>query len=130
MPAFAYLLQPKYKLFLRHDERLRTRPQPVVARRKFKVRLRESARMQKIRLACLIGIYLTTITTIMAVVLQAIPGLGGFAKMVQILGGFSSTFAALFLLGAFLSNRALNYLEVDLYFYSQESRIGVLVASS
>ena len=115
------VLQPKWKLFLKHHERLTTRPDPLAARQKFLRRIAASRRIGFFRTLFFAGLYFSFIA-----------GAAGFLlaylniaaeTVVGILSAVASSLTIVFLAGIFVCTRYLNYLEVDLYYYSVEEHV-------
>lgn len=90
----------------------------------FKKRLKDAKRFQKIRLACFIGIYFSVIASAVGGIVAFFAEVKGLENALGMIQSLIGTFLFVFLGGVFASTRALNYIEVDLYFYSGESRQG------
>lgn len=124
MVRISYLLKPRWEIFRRHDLRLRTNPDPVLARQMFDQRLKDAKRVQKLRLACFIGIYFSVISATIGTVVAFFGRVPWLENALVAIGGIAGALTIVFIAGVFASTRALNYIEVDLYFYSEESRHG------
>ena len=122
---FSYLVKPKLDRFRRHDLRLREAPDPAAAREKFEQRLREGRRVTAVRTACFVGLYLSAAIAAVAAILRRVPvaPTDALTQMLQIVAAISSSMTALFVIGIFVTTRVLGFIEVDLHFYSQESRM-------
>lgn len=90
----------------------------------FTKRLKDAKRFQKIRLACFIGIYFSVISATIGTVVAFFGRVPWLEHALVAIGGVAGALTLVFLGGVFASTRALNYIEVDLYFYSDESRQG------
>jgi len=88
----------------------------------FKNRLKDAKRFQKIRVACFIGIYFALISASIGTVVALFGRVPWLETALVAIGSIAAGLTAVFIAGVFVSTRALNYIEVDLYFYSDESR--------
>ncbi|MBI2077134.1 MAG: hypothetical protein HYT80_02010 [Euryarchaeota archaeon] len=116
------ILEPKHALFVRHHERLRTRPDPRAAEAGFHRRLRQMRQAHGIRLGCYVGLYFTVVAAVVGVALARLPAMSDLRSALEFVAGLSSSLTLLFLGGVFLANRFEGLAEIELHFYSQESR--------
>jgi hypothetical protein len=121
MARLPRILQPKWKLYLRHHERLATRPDPVAAQRKFARRIGASRRVGLTRTLFFAGLYFSFIAASLGFVLDYFNV--GAGRVLELLQAVASSMTVVFLAGIFVCTRYLNYLEVDLQYYSAETRL-------
>lgn len=119
-----FLLRPKHELYRLHHERLSTRPDPERASEKFKERLAFMRRIHATRIASYVGLYFATAATVATFLLRFIDDPLGVGPLLDVVSGVASSMTALFFLGVLLTSRVLAWIEVELQFYSQESRMG------
>jgi cytochrome bd-type quinol oxidase subunit 1 len=123
VPRFSTLLKPRWDLIRRHHARLQKRPDPARARRMFRRRIKDAKRLQRLRVLAWAGVYFSVIMTIVGTVLALIGRVPWLEEALGAAGGIASSLTLLFVAAVFLISRILNYVEVDLYFYSAESRM-------
>lgn len=116
------ILQPRWKLYAQHHERLALRPDPLAAERKFLRRLDSSRRVGMVRGAFFGGLYFSAIAAALGFVLDSFNVAA--QPLLDLLRTLFSSLTVFFLLGIFVCTRYLGHYEVDLAFYSAESRMG------
>lgn len=88
----------------------------------FKKRLKDARRFQKIRLACFIGIYFSVISGFLGAIVALLGNVSWLENAIAAIGTIAASMTIIFLAGVFVTTRALSYIEIDLYYYSDESR--------
>lgn len=118
-----FLLQPKHELYRRHHERLTTRPDPVKARERFEQRLALMRRFHGVRVVAYVGLYFATIAVGLGFLLKVVGDPYGIGRFLDLLVGLSSSLTAILLAAILLATRMLSWIEVELRFYSEETRM-------
>lgn len=89
----------------------------------FDKRLGDARRAQKYRLVSFIGIYFSIIITVIGASIAVFFTAPWLENGLGALSGVVSSLTLVFLSGVFVTTRFLNHFEVDLHFYSDESRL-------
>lgn len=118
-----YLLLPKHELFRRHHERLSSRPDPALASRRFEQRLAFMQKVHGFRIAFFVALYFASATTAAGFLLRAVGDPFGIGAILGLLVSITSSLTALFLLGVLVTTRIVSWTEVELHYYSQETRL-------
>jgi uncharacterized membrane protein (DUF485 family) len=121
MARLPRILQPKWKLFLKHHERIVTRPDPLAAKGKFMRRVAASKRVGLVRTGFFIGLYFSFIAAALGFVLDWLNVAA--SSLLALLQAVFSSLTVVFIAGIFICSRYLSYLEIDLHYYSAEARL-------
>lgn len=117
------LFRTKYDVFEDHHARLRDAPDPAAADRRFRRRLRHAKTVNGIRLGLYVVAYFSLAATALTFLIQFVGGPGVLGEAVRVAGSVSSTMAIVAIAGVFACGRYLGLADVELYFFSMESRM-------
>ncbi len=117
------LFRTKYDVFEEHHARLRDRPDPEAAARRFDRRLRHAKFINSVRVGFYVVAYFSLVATALVFLLQFVDALTLLRDVVRFAGSVSSTMAVLAIAGVLVCGRYLNLADVELYFFSMESRM-------
>jgi uncharacterized membrane protein (DUF485 family) len=117
------IFRPKWRLFLDGHTRLHTRPDPALAETKFQRRVQRSARITMLRTACFVMIYFSFVAAGVGFLLDYLTLVPEIGRVLGILKTVASSVTVVFIAGVFVCNRYLSYLEVEMLFYSMETRL-------
>lgn len=117
------MLKPRWMLIQEHHERLQTTPKPMQAAASFKQGARRSMRLSVVRIICFVGSYLAAGLAALSVLLDFFPTPPSLTRGLDALQATSSSLTVLFVVGVLVSGRLLRHLEMDLVFYSAETRL-------
>lgn len=118
-----YLLRPRWQMFREHHERLRVTPDPALAHEKFNRRLGLSMKVSMVRLVLYVGLYLSAIVAGLSFALDYVRLLPDLNRGMGLVEATSSSLGVAFVLGIVTTGRLLRQLELDMTFFSAETRI-------
>lgn len=117
------MFRAKYDVFEDHHARLRDDPDPDAAARRFSRRLRQAKVVNRIRVGLYVLAYFSLTTTALVFLIQFVGGSGVLQHAVRLAGSVSSTLAIVAIAGVVVCSRYLGLADVELYFFSAESRL-------
>lgn len=113
----------KYDVFEGHHARLRDAPDPAAADRRFRRRLQHAKTVNHVRLGLYVVAYFGLAATGLAFLIQFVGGPGVLGEAVRVAGSVSSTMAVVAIAGVLVCGRYLGLVDVELHFFSIESRM-------
>lgn len=88
----------------------------------FKKRLKDAKRFQKLRMACFAGVYFSVISATLGATIAFFGNVTWLEAALAAIGALATSLFVVFFVGVFVTTRALGHIEIDLFFYSEESR--------
>jgi hypothetical protein len=117
------LLKPKYQLYETHHRRLRQAPEPEHAAGRFDARLVKAGRVNTARIGFYAVAYFAAVAAVLSFLVKDVAGTTTLSEAVQLLAGLTSSVTILAFGGVLVCNRYLALADVELGFYSAESRM-------
>lgn len=117
------LFRAKYDVFEDHHARLRDDPDPAAAGRRFGRRLRQAKVVNRVRAGLYAVVYFSLVATALVFLLRFLDVLVALRDALELAASVSSSIAILAVAGVFVCGRYLGLADVELYFYSMESRM-------
>ena len=89
----------------------------------FQRRLKQARQVHNVRVACYVGLYFAFAAATVGVILARLPALEKVRSLTELVAGLASSLTIAFLVGVFLTNRFQGLVEIELHYYSEESRM-------